>query len=75
MLLLASVSSWVVIFQRSRVLSASRAQLLDFEDRFWSGADLNDLYRECQAKETTSMIENVFMAGLKEFGKMRQQST
>nr|WP_281423939.1 protein TolQ [Oceanobacter mangrovi] len=75
LLLMASLGSWVVIFQRSRLLGASRAQLHDFEDRFWSGVDLNDLYRECQAKDATSSVENVFMAGLKEFGKMRQQST
>ncbi|WP_028294194.1 protein TolQ [Oceanobacter kriegii] len=74
LLLAASVGSWVVIVQRSRLLSASKAELHDFEDRFWSGDDLNELYRECQAKEETSSIENVFMAGLKEFGKMRQQS-
>jgi len=73
LLLLASLFSWVVIFQRSRLLSSSRKQMLDFEDRFWSGVDLNDLYRECQQQEVPSASENVFMAGLKEFGKMRQQ--
>jgi biopolymer transport protein TolQ len=48
MLVAASVISWVVIVQRTRLLSASRAQTLEFEERFWSGVDLNDLYRECQ---------------------------
>ncbi|MCT7358665.1 protein TolQ [Thalassolituus pacificus] len=75
MLLAASVMSWVVIVQRTRLLSASREQLHDFEERFWSGVDLNDLYRECQQKAVPSAVENVFMAGLKEFGKMRQQNT
>ena len=45
-----------------------------FEERFWSGIDLNDLYRECQQQPENSSAEKVFMAGLKEFGKMRQQS-
>lgn len=75
MLLAASVLSWVVIVQRSRLLAATSQQVHEFEERFWSGADLNDLYRECQQQESTSAIENVFMAGLKEFGKMRQQKT
>lgn len=75
LLVSASIFSWVIIFQRSRVLSVSRNDLHDFEDRFWSGVDLNDLYRECQSKDVTSLVENVFMAGLKEFGKMRQQNT
>lgn len=75
MLLAASVISWVVIVQRGRLLAASRTQLHDFEERFWSGIDLNDLYRECQQHPAPSAVENVFMAGLKEFGKMRQQNT
>lgn len=75
MLLAASVASWVVIVQRGRLLRDSKQQLHDFEERFWSGTDLNELYRECQQKFATSAVENIFMAGLKEFRKMRQQGT
>lgn len=75
MLIAASVGSWIVIVQRGRLLSATQKNLSQFEERFWSGIDLNDLYRECQQQATTSAGENVFMAGLKEFGKMRQQNT
>ena len=75
MLLAASVASWIVIVQRTRLLRASREQMLEFEDRFWSGVDLNELYRECQKNPLPSNVENVFMAGLKEFSKMRQQNT
>ena len=75
LLLAASVMSWVIIVQRTRLLSASRSQMQEFEERFWSGIDLNDLYRECQHNPVPSAVENVFMAGLKEFGKMRQQNT
>ena len=62
MLLAASVLSWIVIVQRSRLLSASRDQLLDFEERFWSGVDLNALYRECQQSPAPTAVENVFMS-------------
>lgn len=75
MLVAASVGSWIVIVQRGRLLSSAQKDLNHFEERFWSGIDLNDLYRECQQQATTSAGENVFMAGLKEFGKMRQQNT
>lgn len=75
LLLAASVISWVIIVQRTRLLSASRSQMQEFEERFWSGIDLNDLYRECQHNPEPGAVENVFMAGLKEFGKMRQQNT
>ena len=74
MLLLASVISWVVIFQRGRLLAASRAQSQEFEERFWSGVDLNELYRESQQNLNPSAIESIFIAGLKEFGKLRQQN-
>lgn len=74
LLLLASLVSWGIIFQRGRLLSASRSHLRQFEERFWSGIDLNDLYRECQQNSTPTAIENVFTAGLKEFSKLRQQN-
>lgn len=73
LLLLASVVSWVVIVQRGRVLAASKADLHAFEEEFWSGIDLNDLYRDSQQSLSPSAVEVVFMAGLKEFSKMRQQ--
>lgn len=74
MLVAASIGSWVIITQRSRLLAQTQADLTSFEERFWSGVDLNDLYQECQKKPNPSAIETVFMAGLKEFGKMRQQN-
>ncbi len=73
MLLLASIASWGVIIQRGRILAASKVHLHEFEEQFWSGIDLNDLYRECQQNLDPSAVEVIFMAGLKEFSKMRQQ--
>ena len=73
-LVLASVSSWVVIVQRWRLISATREQLNEFEARFWSGVDFNQLYKECQQNPEPRGVENVFTSGLKEFGKIRQQT-
>ena len=44
-LVLASVLSWTVIFDRSRVLKKAQQEANDFENRFWSGVDLGELYR------------------------------
>ncbi|WP_320820698.1 protein TolQ [Thalassolituus sp.] len=74
MLVVASVVSWVVIVQRTRLLSANRQQNLEFEERFWSGVDFNELYRDCQQSAVPSPMETVFMVGLKEFGKMHKQN-
>ena len=74
LLVLASIASWVVIVQRWRLLAATRDQLNEFEERFWSGIDFNQLYKECQQNPEPRGVENVFTSGLKEFGKIRQQA-
>ncbi|MBS7326742.1 MAG: protein TolQ [Thiopseudomonas sp.] len=72
-LLLASVISWIIIFQRSSALGAARKGLELFEDRFWSGVDLSRLYREVSGKQELSGTERIFQAGFKEFSRLRQQ--
>ena len=44
LLLLASLFSWNVIFQKRKVLAKARAAAEEFEDKFWSGGDLASLY-------------------------------
>src|SRR5690554_8223294 len=73
LLLLASVVSWIVIVQRGRILAASKANLYAFEDQFWSGIDLNDLYRDCQQSLSSSAVGVIFMAGFKAFSKRCHQ--
>jgi biopolymer transport protein TolQ len=45
-LLLASITSWVFIVQRVLYFRAARAELESFEQEFWSGIDLNQLFKE-----------------------------
>lgn len=76
-LLLLSVVSWVMIVQRFMVLSAAIKGVLSFEQRFWSGMDLSQLYKEGSQmlKENLQVVgmENIFRAGFKEFMRLRQQ--
>ncbi len=51
-LVAASVTSWIMIFQRSNMLRAGRRALESFEERFWSGIDLSKLYRQAGATRT-----------------------
>ncbi|UTW01810.1 protein TolQ [Amphritea atlantica] len=75
LLLLASVLSWVMIFQRHFVLRQAQRKLRAFEDRFWSGVDLSLLFREVNADpDSGNGAENIFRAGLKEFSRLSQQS-
>ncbi len=75
LLALASVVSWALIFQRLQVFRKARQAQQVFEERFWSGMDLGQLYREVSADPTPfSGMESVFRAGFKEFSRLRQQS-
>lgn len=74
LLVAASVASWAIIVQRTRILSAAKRSLQDFEDRFWSGMDLAQLYREVSTNpDPDSGMESIFRAGFKEFSRLRQQ--
>ena len=73
-LVAASVTSWVMIFQRSNLLRAGRRALESFEERFWSGIDLSKLYRQAGSNpDPDSGVEQIFRAGFKEFSRLRQQ--
>ena len=70
----ASITSWVIIFQRSQLLRAARNSLNTFEDRFWSGVDLSKLYRQVSNEpDPDSGVEQIFRAGFKEFSRLSQQ--
>ncbi len=63
-----------MIFQRRKVIRTAVAELKDFEDKFWSGADLSKLYSEISAKPQVQGIESLFVAGFKEFARLRKSN-
>jgi biopolymer transport protein TolQ len=67
-----SVACWAMIFQRRQALNTAKKQLKAFEDKFWSGADLSKLYNEVSAKNEIQGIESLFVAGFKEFARLRK---
>lgn len=70
LLIVASIASWVVIFQRSFVLRRAHKAHRRFEDRFWSGVDLNELYRETPAEQNVLGAEHIFRSGFREFNRL-----
>ena len=73
-LLLASLLSWYYIFLK--IFTFSRATRLadEFEKKFWSGADLNELYqRAVAARGSAGSQERIFESGFEEFTKLRKQ--
>ncbi len=77
-LIITSVVSWIIIVQRWLVLSAARKGVFSFEQRFWSGMDLGQLYKEGTQMQQDNLqivgMENIFRAGFKEFMRLRQQA-
>lgn len=78
LLALASLISWMMIFQRANVYRRAHAELLAFEDDFWSGVDLGQLYRRGNERAEAGAIygvEAIFRAGFREFSRLRQQGS
>jgi biopolymer transport protein TolQ len=69
-----SFTSWVIIFRKKAMLDRAMRGADEFEERFWSGADLGGLFREVTAQgERITGIESIFEAGFREFARLRQR--
>ena len=77
-LVLASVTSWFLIVQRVMLMRRTDDELFLFEEQFWSGIDLAQLYREGNQAVADGQLpigaESLFRAGFKEFSRLSQQS-
>jgi biopolymer transport protein TolQ len=73
LLLLASVTSWAIIFRKRLVVSRARRDADRFENSFWSGGDLSSLYRSVEARGKASGMESIFEFGFREFARLRAQ--
>jgi biopolymer transport protein TolQ len=72
----ASIASWTFIFIKHKELNRAVEITDEFEGQFWSGEALADLYRKLSAKDfEPEGIEKIFLAGYKEFSRMRQSGT
>ena len=78
LLVLASMMSWYMIVNRFIYFRNAREELYQFEERFWSGVDLSQLYREGNEKAADGQamlgMESIFRGGFKEFSRLAQQS-
>jgi biopolymer transport protein TolQ len=74
-LLAASVTSWAFIFERSRALNYARSETKKFEDKFWSGVDLNRFYQELAARQSVQGMASMFCGGFKEFVRLRKSAS
>lgn len=73
-LLLVSLAAWTIIFRKRRELNHARAAVKTFEGRFWSGNSLADLYQQLSKNKANSGQAAIFVAGFKEYMKLRQKA-
>lgn len=73
-LVIASVVSWAMIFNKRVALNRARRDADLFEDRFWSSEDLSPLYnRISSSRHKATGMEKIFESGFKEFARLRKQ--
>jgi biopolymer transport protein TolQ len=73
MLLAASLVSWSIIFGKRRLIRRTTEASDEFEAAFWSGGDLNTLYRSATRTSGGSIgMSSIFEAGFREFNRALQ---
>jgi len=72
LLLAASVGSWAVIFAKRNLLARTRKAADDFENRFWSGGALTDLYESTRRNKEDEGLVPIFSAGFEEYTRQQQ---
>ncbi|MHA3913987.1 protein TolQ [Halovulum sp. GXIMD14793] len=65
-LILASFWSWAIIFQKHLNFRRSRTAADDFEEAFWSGRALDEVYEEVR-EDPRDGSERIFAAGMREW--------
>ena len=77
MALLAFLSlwSWWQIFLKRFQIRRAERDTGKFEDEFWKGGDLADLYTRASQSRNGSGLETIFIAGFREYAKHRKQGS
>ena len=71
---LASFVAWTMIFRKHFVLGRATRAANAFEDQFWSGIDLVEVFNRIDVRRTGAAgMECIFHAGFKEFARLRGQ--
>jgi len=72
-LLLLSLASWTVIFTKLIGLSKVKRRNAHFEQTFWSGTSLSDLFRSASTMPDLGPMARVFASGMREFINLRDK--
>lgn len=74
LLIVGSVMSWIIIFRKQAQMRRAAREADQFEERFWSGAELAKLYEGASARgRDIGGMEAIFEAGFRDYNKLRQR--
>jgi biopolymer transport protein TolQ len=75
LLAVLSLWSWWQIFLKLFQLRRATRDTNAFEDQFWKGGDLADLYQRASQARVGGGLEHIFTAGFREYSKHRRQGS
>ncbi len=70
----ASLISWTMIFRKWFALKSAVRAADGFEQRFWSGVNLNQMFIEQAKVESPSGMAAIFVEGFKEYRRLAAQA-
>jgi len=71
-LLAASVWCWTIIVDKTLLFRRTRKAMDQFEETFWSGRSLEELYTTLSERPTTSGMASLFVAAMREWKRSFQ---
>jgi len=75
-LLLASVLSWTMIFSKHYTLRGAVSAADQFEDDFWSGGDMGELFSKWSSRrKPVEGMANIFIAGYREYTRLSKKQS
>lgn len=75
-LLIISMYSWMLIFKKRSEIARAKQNANKFEDKFWSGNELNNLYEDISSRPHTNQgMEGIFEVGFKEFVRLKKSDS
>jgi len=75
LLILLSVMSWAVIFNKWRFYRKTRQEAEDFSQAFWGGTDMDTVLAGIPQRYPNSPLPNIFQAGYREFMRQKRDVT
>ncbi|MEO1135269.1 MAG: protein TolQ [Pseudomonadota bacterium] len=69
-LIIASIWSWAVIFDKSMTFARIKSKSNKFEDQFWSGKPLDELYRKMRDRQDHPMAR-IFSSAMEEWSQAK----